>query len=66
METIAETYYSAVILGTVVEGCVAEQFRKVIEPYTTEEVIKALIYSVIDGDLKIAKDGCYKWLDGVI
>lgn len=54
---MSEIYYSAVVLGTVVEGCVAEQFRKAIEPHTTEEVIKALIHSVINGDLKIAKKG---------
>lgn len=54
---MGKTYYSAVVLGAVVEGSVAEQFRKAIEPHTTEQVIEALIYSVIDGDLKITKAG---------
>ena len=54
---MSRTYYSAVVLGTVVEGSVAEQFRKAIEPHTTEQVIEALIYSVIDGSLKITKAG---------
>ena len=54
---VSRTYYSAVVLGTIVEGVVAEQFKKAIEPYTTEQVIEALIYSVIDGDLKIVKVG---------
>lgn len=54
---MSKAYYSAVVLGTVVESSVAEQFRKAIEPHTTEEVIEALIYSVINGDLKITKAG---------
>lgn len=54
---MSKAYYSAVVLGTVVEGAVAEQFKKAIEPYTTEEVIEAFIYGVISGDLKITKAG---------
>ena len=50
-----EGMYSAVVLGTLVEGSVAEQFKKAIEPYSANEVIKAFIYSVINKDLKIVK-----------
>ena len=49
--------YSAVVLGTVVEQNVAEQFGKAIMPYSAEEVIKALVHSVINGDLKIKQIG---------
>lgn len=49
--------YSAVVLGTVVEQNVAEQFGKAIMPYSAEEVIKALVHSVINGDLKITQVG---------
>lgn len=52
-----EGMFSAVVLGTVVDGSVAEQFRKAIEPYSAEEVIKSFIYSVINGDLNIAWKG---------
>lgn len=61
---MSKTYYSAVVIGTVVEGCVAEQFKKAIEPHTTEKVIEALIYSVINGDLKITKAGGENENDG--
>ena len=54
---MSKSYYSAVVLGTVVEGIVAEQFRKAIEPYTTEQVIEGFIHSVANGDLKITKVG---------
>lgn len=54
---MSKTYYSAVVLGTIVEGVVAEQFRKAIEPYTTEQVIEGFIHSVVNGDLKITKAG---------
>lgn len=52
-----EGMYSAVVLGTVVEQNVAEQFGKAIMPYSAEEVIKALVHSVINGDLKITQVG---------
>lgn len=54
---MSEGMFSAVVLGTVVEGSVAEQFRKVIAPYSTEEVIKSFIYSVINGDLNVTWKG---------
>lgn len=57
MEFKATGMFSAVMLGTVVDGSVAEQFRKAIEPYPTDEVIKALVYSVINGDVKVEKAG---------
>lgn len=54
---MSEGMFSAVVLGTLVEGSVAEQFKKAVEPYSTEEAIKAFVYSVINGDLKIAWKG---------
>lgn len=54
---MSEGIYSAIVLGTVVEQNVAEQFGKAIMPYSSEEVIRALIYSVINGDLKITQIG---------
>ena len=54
---MSEGIYSAVVLGTVVEQNVAEQFGKAIMPYSAEEVIKALVHSVINGDLKIKQIG---------
>ena len=52
---MSDGMYSAVVLGTVVEQNVAEEFKKAIAPYSTEEFIKSIIYSVINGNLKIAK-----------
>lgn len=54
---MGEGMFSAVVLGTVVDGSVAERFRNVIAPYSTEEVIKAFIYSVINGDLNVVWKG---------
>ena len=54
---MGEGMYSAVVLGTVVEQDVAEKFGKAIMPYSAEEVIKALVHSVINGDLKITQVG---------
>ena len=51
---MAEGYYSAVMLGTVVEADVAEKFRKAVEPHSTEEAIKAFVYTMIEGGLKLA------------
>lgn len=51
---MSEGYYSAVMLGTVVEADIAEKFRKAVEPHSTEEAIKAFIYTMIEGGLKLA------------
>ena len=52
-----EGMYSAVVLGTVVEQDVAEKFGKAIFPCSSEEVIKAFIYSVANGELEIKQIG---------
>ena len=48
-----EGYYSAVMLGTVVEADIAEKFRKAVEPHSVEDVIKAFVYTMIEGGLKL-------------
>lgn len=54
---MSEGMFSAVMLGTLVDGNVAERFRKAIEPVSSEEAIKAFVYSVANGDMKVVKGG---------
>ncbi len=46
-------YYSAVILGAVVEKDVAIAFAEKCKPHSTEEIIEAFISSIVSGELKI-------------
>ena len=54
---MSEGMFSAVVLGALVDGNTAERFRKAIEPLSTEESIKAIVYSIANCDLKIVKCG---------
>lgn len=54
---MSERMYSAVVLGTAVEQDVAEKFGKAIFPHSSEEIIKAFIYSVVNGELEIKQMG---------
>lgn len=54
---MSEGMFSAVTLGTIVDGSVAERFKKAIEPLSAEEAMRAFVYSVVNGDVKIVKGG---------
>jgi nitrogen regulatory protein PII-like uncharacterized protein len=52
---MSDTYYSAIMVGTVIEEDIVKKFEEKIKPYTTEEIIKSFIYSVVNGDLEIKR-----------
>ena len=39
--------------NTILEESIADKFKKAIEPYSAEEVIKDFVYAIVNGDLKI-------------
>lgn len=55
-KVVSEGMYSAVMVGTYVEADVAKQFEKAVEPYSTQEVLKAFIHSFVNGGLRIAPE----------
>ena len=49
-------FFSAIILGTVVEESVADKFRENLGDVSTEEAIRWFVYEVANGNIKIARE----------
>ena len=45
------------VLDVLVGKSVRKTFRGITEPYTTEEIIKAFVYGVVNGEVKLKKKG---------
>ena len=48
-----KTFFSAVVVGAMVEKKVADEFAEKCKPYKTDDVIEGFINAVVSGDLKV-------------
>jgi hypothetical protein len=53
---MGKTFVSAVMIGAIVEGKIAEQFAEAIKPHSTTEIIEGFIMSIMSGQLKMIRE----------
>ena len=50
---VKKTYFSAVMVGTLVEAVIAKRFAEKCKPYSTDDVIEGFVNSVASGEISV-------------
>lgn len=54
---MADRFINEAVLNQMFSESTARVFKEIVREHTTEEVIKAVVYGIVNGDIKLKKAG---------